>query len=240
MRYTAKSRQSGFTFVWLLFFVVAMGIGLAALGNAWHTLVAREKEQELLFVGDQYRKAIAAFLNASPKGQERLPKSLDELLEDPRFPNPVRELRRPYRDPITGSAEWGLVKTADGGISGVYSLSNDPPFKTANFPQAFSSFAGLGHYRDWVFSSTNTASSNTAGSADSTGTNNDQGNGNASTGSTQPANSANAAPPQSNPCSQALQQSLAACQQAVAAGTVLWGTCRNAAISTYRSCSQGQ
>jgi type II secretory pathway pseudopilin PulG len=144
-------RQHGFTLLGLLFLVAVMGVGMAALGAMWHTAAQREKERELLFAGDQYRRAIESFWKASRKGEERLPKNLDELLEDPRFPNTVRHLRRLYPDPMTGSQEWGMVKGADGGIAGVHSLFDGKPFQRANFPPAYSEFAELPNYRAWVF-----------------------------------------------------------------------------------------
>lgn len=149
----ACAREGGFTLLWALFFVVAMGVGMAALGNVWHTRAVREREQELIFVGGQYRQALAAFRHASPKGQERYPTSLDELLADPRFPNTVRYLRKPYPDPITGSKSWGLVTDPAGGITGVYSRSEAQPFKTADFPAGDKEFEGKASYREWVFSS---------------------------------------------------------------------------------------
>ncbi len=126
---------------------------MAAIGTLWHTAAQREKEADLLFVGDQYRRAIEHFRAIPlPAGQlRRLPQSLDELLLDPRFPQTVRHLRRLYPDPMTGEVEWGLLKDAQGGIAGVHSLSSSAPFKTANFPVRYAEFAGLGSYREWVF-----------------------------------------------------------------------------------------
>lgn len=143
--------QKGFTLLGLLFLIAGMGVAMAAVGTLWHTAAQREKEKELLFAGDEYRRAITSFWQASPKGQERLPKSVAELLADPRFLHTVRHLRRPYRDPMTGSAEWGLVKGPDGGIAGVYSLSDGKPFKEANFPPPYGEFKGLPNYRAWIF-----------------------------------------------------------------------------------------
>ena len=145
--------QAGFSFLGLLFLLAGMGVALAALGTMWHTASQREKERDLLFVGDQYRRAIESFWTVPlPIGTpRRLPKNFDELLEDKRFPNTVRHLRRLYRDPMTGGAEWGLQKGPDGGISGVFSLSDGQPFKRANLPSAYASFAEAGSYRDWIF-----------------------------------------------------------------------------------------
>lgn len=145
--------QGGFTLLGLLFLVAGLGVGMAALGTMWHSAVQREKERDLLFAGDQYSQAIESFWSVPlPVGTpRRLPKNFAELLADPRFPDTVRHLRRVYRDPMTGSDEWGLLKGPDGGIAGVYSLSEGTPFKRANFPSAYAPFAEAQTYRDWVF-----------------------------------------------------------------------------------------
>jgi type II secretory pathway pseudopilin PulG len=145
------NRSQGFTLIAILFAVAIAGTALALLGTVWHTQVKREKEAELLFVGDQYRRAIASYYQRGPGSVKAYPKRLEDLLEDRRFPKLVRHLRRLYPDPITGKTEWGLVKTPDGGIRGVYSLSDDEPFKLNNFDVANQAFENKGHYRLWVF-----------------------------------------------------------------------------------------
>jgi len=139
--------------LWLLFLVAGLGVSMAALGTLWHTAAQREKEKELLFVGDQYRRAIESFQKIPPPAgqQARLPQTLDELLLDPRYPHTVRHLRRLYPDPISGNADWGLLKDAQGGISGVFSQSENTPFKKQNFPAADAEFAAKTEYRQWVF-----------------------------------------------------------------------------------------
>lgn len=146
-------RDSGFSLLGLLFVVAGLGVGMAALGTMWHTAAQREKERELLFVGDQYARAIESFWNVPlPAGTpRRLPKNIAELLTDPRFPNPVRHLRRAWPDPMTGGA-WVLIQGADGGIAGVASASDDTPFKQANFPARYARFEAAQRYRDWEFS----------------------------------------------------------------------------------------
>jgi type II secretory pathway pseudopilin PulG len=138
--------QAGFSFLGLLFLLAGLGVALAALGTVWSTAAQREKELDLLFIGDQYRRAIESFWKIPlPVGTpRRLPKDFDELLLDPRFPNTVRHLRRVWRDPLTGTSEWGLVREPDGGISGIHSLSTRQPFKSGNFPVDYEQFRGSG------------------------------------------------------------------------------------------------
>ncbi|MEW5893712.1 MAG: type II secretion system protein [Pseudomonadota bacterium] len=144
-------RSQGFTLVAILFAVAIAGTALALLGTVWHTQVKREKEAELLFVGDQYRRAIASYYQRGPGGVKHYPRKLEDLLEDRRFPTRVRHLRRLYPDPITGKAEWGLVRAPDGGIRGVYSLSEDEPLKQSNFDLANQAFESRDQYRQWLF-----------------------------------------------------------------------------------------
>jgi len=128
-----------------------MGIGLAAAGEIWYTAQQREKEQELLFVGAQFRRAIQQFYANTPAKARRYPLHLEELLQDPRHPGVRRYLRKIYRDPMTGKAEWGLLTGPAGEIFGVYSLSDDEPLKRANFRLAEKDFEGKVKYSEWVF-----------------------------------------------------------------------------------------
>lgn len=145
--------QAGFSFLGLLFLLAGMGVALAALGTVWSTAAQREREQDLLFIGDQYRRAIESFWKIPlPVGTpRRLPKDFGELLEDPRFPKTVRHLRQVWHDPFTASREWGLVREPDGGFSAVYSLSAKEPLKRGNFPADYLQFNEARSYRDWVF-----------------------------------------------------------------------------------------
>jgi len=144
-----KSTEKGFTYIGLLIIVAVMGMGLAAFGELYSRTGQREKERELLFVGNEYRQAIASYYQK----ERTYPRKLEDLLEDKRFPMPVRHLRRLYPDPITNSSDWGLVQPTEGaGIVGVYSRSESTPVKTGNFSLRDSRFEGAEKYKDWVFS----------------------------------------------------------------------------------------
>lgn len=134
----------------LLAIVAIMGILLAATGEVWRTTSQRDKEAELLFVGQQIRKAILSYRDNSPVGVREYPRTLADLLEDKRFPYPVRHLRKLYRDPMTPSGQWGYLMMGDR-IIGVHSLSEATPLRQANFPPGLEMFAGSATYRQWVF-----------------------------------------------------------------------------------------
>ncbi len=145
-----ERQQQGFTYIGILIVVAMMGTALAGLGQYWGQIGKREREQELLFVGNQFRTALELYYRHSP-GTDRYPQVLTDLLKDPRVPDTQRYLRRLYPDPITGKAEWGLLKGTDGGIVGVYSLSEHEPLKKHGFTLANRSFEGSEKYSDWVF-----------------------------------------------------------------------------------------
>jgi type II secretory pathway pseudopilin PulG len=143
-------QTSGFTYLTVLFIVAIMMAGLALVGEMWETSAKREREAELLFAGNQYRRAITLFYESTPGGVKRYPRTLEELSKDPRQPATQRYLRRRYPDPL-GGAEWGLVKAPDGGVRGVYSLSEEKPLKTAGFKLRDAGFESAQRYADWKF-----------------------------------------------------------------------------------------
>lgn len=143
--------QRGWVLLALLFLLAVIGAGMAALGTVWTTVAQREREAELLFFGEQYRRAIESYLQRGLGSEKPYPPSLEALLQDRRFPMPVRHLRRLYPDPMTGRPEWGLVRDAQGGIVGVYSLSDVQPLRTTGFTPEQEGFAEASSYRDWVF-----------------------------------------------------------------------------------------
>lgn len=145
-------RQGGLTYIVLLLAIALHGAVLAAAGSVWHTAQKRERERELLFIGDQFRRAIRTYAESGPGIKGQLPKTLDDLLLDPRFPGTRRHLRKIFIDPVTWKAEWGLVKTPDGNaILGVYSLSEEAPLKTTNFQLSDQAFEGATKYAEWKF-----------------------------------------------------------------------------------------
>src|SRR2546423_1616099 len=147
----SPTRQPSRRGVVLLALLLAMMIGAIlsmAAAAAWSTARQREREAELLFAGDQYRQAIRSYYYAAPRGQARvLPSRLDDLVEDNRSSMSMHHLRRPYPDPITSSADWGLVMRGDR-IAGVYSQSEAQPLKQAGFDATHAGFEEKKSYRD--------------------------------------------------------------------------------------------
>jgi type II secretory pathway pseudopilin PulG len=151
MRSGSARAQEGFTLIALLLVVALMGFGLAGLGELWSRSAQREREQELLFAGNQIREAIGQYYRRSPGGANRFPRRLEDLLQDERYPVVVRHLRRLYSDPMTGSPAWGLIEAPGGGVMGVYSLSGSVPLQRAGFAVENKDFENAAHYTGWRF-----------------------------------------------------------------------------------------
>lgn len=144
------SSQAGVAYLALLMVIAIMGGALAAVGTIWSTVEQRDKERELLFVGNQYRRAIMQYYESSP-GDKKYPSRLDDLLSDSRFLGERRHLRQVYRDPMTNSTEWGIVRSPLGGIMGVHSQSTESALKRGSFPSQYRAFEEKQSYSEWKF-----------------------------------------------------------------------------------------
>lgn len=142
-------QQQGFTYIGVLVIVAVMMMALGAASQIWHSVMQREKEQELLFIGHQFRAAIGQYY---AKSGGRYPPSLDALLElSDLGVKKVRFLRKLYKDPMTGESDWGLVVGVDKKITGIYSLSEEKPYKTTGFINADAELELAKTYSDWKF-----------------------------------------------------------------------------------------
>jgi type II secretory pathway pseudopilin PulG len=143
-------REAGFTFIGLMFAIAIAGIALAGTGVLWQMEGRREKEKELLFIGEQYRKAISTYYEKSPGGAKQFPEKLEDLLQDNRFPNPTRHLRRLYGDPMTPEGQWELIRL-EGRIVGIASRGTEQPIKIAGFTPEQEGFGSAEKYSGWRF-----------------------------------------------------------------------------------------
>lgn len=152
MHARSNSHQHGVVLLTVMVFMLVTTLGASSLIQMYQTQMQREREEQLLFVGDQYRKAIASYYNTIPPGGARgLPQSLEALVNDQRFPKPRQHLRRIYPDPMTGQADWQLMRES-GGIVGVKSQSGHPTLKKKGFGKGYLHLEDKELYSDWSFS----------------------------------------------------------------------------------------
>jgi len=142
--------QGGLVLIALLLMLMLVGIGALSAAEIWSTARKREREVELLWVGDQYRHAIESYWRITPGPRKVLPSSITQLLNDDRFPNPVHHLRRAYRDPMAEDVDFEPV-VVNNALVGVRSTSKAAPMKHAHFPKRYAQFANAEDYSQWQF-----------------------------------------------------------------------------------------
>lgn len=145
----AAGKQRGLAYLGVLMLVLAIGVALSAAAGIWARQLQREKEAQLLHIGLQLQRAIESYHRSGTA--PAYPKTLEVLLKDDRVSFTRRHLRRLYADPMSGKPEWGLVKGADGGIVGVFSLVEGSPLKRRGFAAELGDFADKASYQEWVF-----------------------------------------------------------------------------------------
>jgi len=143
-------RSRGVVLLGLMAFLVLAGLLTVHFAESVATARQREREAQLLWVGQQYRAALESYWRATPGPVKHLPVSLDELVRDSRFPNPVRHLRRIYPDPLQPDIPWGLVRRGSQ-ILGVYSQSDAAPLRRTGFAAGLEAFEGATQYAAWRF-----------------------------------------------------------------------------------------
>jgi type II secretory pathway pseudopilin PulG len=90
--------DDGFTMVVLLVVMAIMAVGMTAMLPTWRQQAIREKEEELIFRGNQYARALVLY---SRKNNNLLPPNIDVLYDG-------KYLRKKWKDPIT-DADFGLL-----------------------------------------------------------------------------------------------------------------------------------
>lgn len=121
--------ERGYVLLVLLLFSALIVIGLLRVLPAMVVQSQREKEEELLFRGQQYQRAIQLFVRRFG----RYPNALEELEET----NNIRFLRKRYRDVMTRGGEWRLIHIGPGGeFPDALTAANAPSQSPSSAPSA--------------------------------------------------------------------------------------------------------
>jgi type II secretory pathway pseudopilin PulG len=142
--------ERGVVLIALLLMLMLVGIGALGAAEIWATSLKREREVELLWVGEQYRHAIESYWKTTPGPRKILPSSISQLLTDDRFPNPVHHLRAAYRDPMAEDTDFEPI-VINNALVGVHSTSKAVPMKHAKFPRRYEQFSNAEDYSQWQF-----------------------------------------------------------------------------------------
>ncbi|HUO84759.1 MAG TPA: type II secretion system protein, partial [Thermoanaerobaculia bacterium] len=99
---SAQSNEKGFTLAGVLVILTVLSVILAySVPRMWSDVMKRERDYQLLFVMEQYARAIQDFQRA----RGALPVSLEQL-EKQQKPRVLRQL---YPNPLSGEVDWILV-----------------------------------------------------------------------------------------------------------------------------------
>jgi type II secretory pathway pseudopilin PulG len=153
MRQPRRGRrsESGLILIGVLVMLALAALFAVQTGQRLADSRQRDNEEELLHIGEQYRAAIESYWRLSPATARALPSRLQDLVEDNRFPQPRRHLRKLYADPLAPESPWGIVKQGNA-VIGVYSQADGVPFRQTGFSEAQRGFDNAGSYSDWRFS----------------------------------------------------------------------------------------
>lgn len=149
-----RGRAGGYALIFALLLVVALSLAATvAIGRA-QLDAQRERETQLLWIGNQFRKALLSYHSVNPAGgQQQYPQKLEDLLDDERGPVTVRHLRQLYVDPMTGAPDW-VPELQAGRIVGVHSRSKDAPLRHVFANPADAGFGAAKTYEGWRFLAT--------------------------------------------------------------------------------------
>lgn len=143
--------QSGFIYIAVLVALLMVSLASQSVMTYVSQQVQREREADLLRIGQTYVQAIGAYYEVTPGSVKRWPQTLEDLLEDRRLVTFRRHLREIYPDPITRMADWTLIRSMDGGIAGVRSRSELPPIRSSAMDLGNVKLEAASRYSDWLF-----------------------------------------------------------------------------------------
>jgi type II secretory pathway pseudopilin PulG len=103
-----NQNAAGYVMAALLVTLAVMAVLLSVAMPVWHQAAQREKEEELVFRGKQYVRAIGLY---QKKFANTFPPSIDILVEQ-------KFLRKKYKDPMTADGEFQLLYQVGGAASG--------------------------------------------------------------------------------------------------------------------------
>ncbi len=107
-RSRGRAGERGYVMIVFAFLTAMLVIGFYRIVPQVIFEGKRQKEEELIFRGEQYRRAIQLYVRQFG----RYPTSIDDLEDS----NGMRFLRKRFPDPMTAEGEWRLIHMGPGGV----------------------------------------------------------------------------------------------------------------------------
>ena len=104
-----ESSERGIAFLILMMVLTVLLISLTVSLPDIYTQGQRDREEELLFRGDQYARAVLLYHRQFNK----YPQTVEDLMKKT---NGYRFLRHPFRDPMTRSGKWRFIHANAAGV----------------------------------------------------------------------------------------------------------------------------
>lgn len=108
-RFAAAREDRGYALLIIMMVATILLISLTAALPSVYRAGQREREEELIFRGNEYARAIMLF----QRQFRRYPASVKELLQT----NGIRFLRREYRDPMSRKGKWRFIHANASGVA---------------------------------------------------------------------------------------------------------------------------
>jgi len=102
MTHSSRRNERGYAMAALMVALAVIGVIVGMATPVWQTVMQREREEELIFRGRQYARAIQLFQR---KYANAFPPNIDVLVEQ-------RFLRKKYRDPVSKDGEFEILYQA--------------------------------------------------------------------------------------------------------------------------------
>lgn len=113
---TSKFIARGYVLLLVMLVLFIMSLSLLIAMPVLETQLKREKEEELIFRGQQYVEAVRLYQQKKPGAY---PSSLEELLKE-------KCLRKLYPDPMTKDGHWNLLLLPSSQLPGTRAMSASP------------------------------------------------------------------------------------------------------------------
>lgn len=120
-------REGGYMLAVVAVFTSVLLVTLTAAVINWQKAIQREREEELIFRGKQFMRAIELWQRKFPG---TFPTTIEALLST----NNTRFLRKKWKDPITNAFDWRIIKMGpDGTIQGLSLSPGASPLGPSSF-----------------------------------------------------------------------------------------------------------
>lgn len=131
-----RKDEAGYLLIGVLFLVALVLVALAVAAPRVVEDLRRDREQELVHRGMQYARAVRLYYRKFG----RYPASLEQLEKT----NEIRFLRKRYADPITGKAEWRMIRFGESKVKSTGLFGQPLPGSSPGAPGAAPTSASPG------------------------------------------------------------------------------------------------